>query len=81
MNMPYAMIFGPADVSHMMKDMQRLYDIHPQVRTRFGQVASSAGIDVDVILRKTPLLDGRFMHASGFARAACRHAGHRRWHY
>ncbi|CAM3815258.1 hypothetical protein [Serratia silvae] len=58
MNMPYAMIFGPADVSHMMKDMQRLYDIHPQVRTRFAQVASSAGMDVDVILRKTPLLDG-----------------------
>ncbi|MDQ7097753.1 MULTISPECIES: hypothetical protein [unclassified Serratia (in: enterobacteria)] len=54
---PYALIFGPADVSHMMKDMQRLYDTHPQVRARFGQVARSAGVDVDTILRKTPLLD------------------------
>ncbi|MGP0837913.1 hypothetical protein [Serratia sp. CY85251] len=54
---PYALIFGPADVSHMMKDMQRLYATHPQVRARFGQVARSAGMDVDTILRKTPLPD------------------------
>lgn len=57
MTPPYALIFGPADVSHMMKDMQRLYDNHPQVRARFGQVARSAGVDVNTILRKTPLPD------------------------
>lgn len=57
MTTPYAMIFGPADVSHMMEDMQHLHDIHPHVRSRFGQVADTAGMDVGMILRKTPLPD------------------------
>lgn len=50
----YAMIFGPADVSHMMEDMQRLYDIYPQVNARFEQVSRLANIDVNTLLRKTP---------------------------
>jgi len=57
MNAPYALIFGPADVSHMMEDMQRLYSMAPNVRARFEQIASSAGVDVDLILRKKPIPD------------------------
>ncbi|MGL4747716.1 MAG: hypothetical protein ACRCYF_08280 [Shewanella sp.] len=58
MNTPYAMIFGPADVSHMMNDMQLLFEINPLIRSRFEQVANSASIDIDIILRKKPISSG-----------------------
>lgn len=55
MTTPYALIFGPADVSHMMRDMQHLYSTHSKVRSRFEEVANSADIDVNLILRNTPI--------------------------
>ncbi|GKW15450.1 hypothetical protein PEC301937_13990 [Pectobacterium carotovorum subsp. carotovorum] len=58
MTTPYALIFGPADVSHMMADMQQLYAHHPQVRTRFEHIASVADVSVAVILRQAPIPDG-----------------------
>jgi len=51
----YALVFGPADVSNMMQDMQLLYSCDKNVKRRFTQVARLANVTSDMLLQKEPM--------------------------
>ncbi|CCO47565.1 putative malonyl CoA-acyl carrier protein transacylase [Vibrio nigripulchritudo SOn1] len=48
----YSIVFGPADVSHNMEDMQVLVKRHLCVAKRFNEVAEYSGISVNALLKK-----------------------------
>lgn len=54
----YAMVFGPADVSHQMRDMRVLHERDPRVRERFDAVSRAAGLPVPVLLRQQRIPEG-----------------------
>lgn len=54
----FAMVFGPADVSHQMRDMRVLHERDHRVRKRFDAVSEAAGLPVPVLLRQQEPPDG-----------------------
>lgn len=48
----YSIIFGPADVSHTMKDMCALYEDNAHIKKRFQHFSECSEIPVDVLLKK-----------------------------
>ena len=49
----YALVFGPADVSYDMADMNVLYKTNSCVRSRFEHVSQLTNLSVEVLLQQT----------------------------